>query len=162
MSADVAHDRWGQPDRIPAQPTAGRPGESSCSAASPQTVLVCDDWPQVRAAITAVVADLSAFRVVGEAADSVSCLERVAELHPDVLILDVSIPGGGAEVARMAKRLQPGLHIVVYSGRQDRRTQREMLAAGADQYVVKTGRVRPLVEALENAVATPARTAQGA
>jgi len=41
------------------------------------------------------------------------------------------------------------MHILVFSGRQDARLQREMLVAGADQYVVKTGRLRPLLEALD-------------
>ena len=82
-----------------------------------------------------------------------SCLEQVRTLRPDVLILDVSMPGGGPHVARAAKELNPGTHILVFSGRQDARVQEAMLAAGADQYVVKTGRLRPLLQALDRAFA---------
>ena len=119
------------------------------------TVVVCDDRVELRQAIGSILADVPRFRVIGEAADSTSCLQRVLDLQPDVLILDVSIPGGGAETARTARVLLPRLHIVVYSGRQDRRVQREMLAAGADQYVVKTGRLQPLIQALNRSIAQP-------
>jgi DNA-binding NarL/FixJ family response regulator len=116
-----------------------------------RTVLVCDDRQELRDAIAKVLSDVPRFVVVGEATDDVSCLQRVRELRPDVLILDVSMPGGGPGVARAAKELTPDMHILVFSGRQDARVQREMLGAGADQYVVKTGRLRPLLEALDRA-----------
>jgi two-component system invasion response regulator UvrY len=116
-----------------------------------RTVLVCDDRQELRDAIAKVLADVPRFIVVGEATDDVSCLQRINDLRPDVLILDVSMPGGGPSVARKAKALHPDMHILVFSGRQDPRLQREMLGAGADQYVVKTGRLRPLLEALDRA-----------
>ena len=43
------------------------------------------------------------------------------------------------------------MHILVFSGIRDNQMQREMLMAGADEYVVKTGRLRPLLEALDRA-----------
>jgi CheY-like chemotaxis protein len=112
---------------------------------------VCDDRKELREAITNVLAHEPRFTVVAHAIDDVSCLQRVREVRPDVLILDVGMPGGGPDVARSAKLLHPGMHIMVFSGRQDARMQREMLLAGADQYVVKTGRVRPLLAALDRA-----------
>ncbi len=118
-----------------------------------RTVLVCDDRRELREAIALVLSDVPRFVVVGEAIDGVSCLQRVRETQPDVLILDVSMPGGGPSVASAAKEINPCLHIVVFSGRQDHRVQREMLGAGADQFVVKTGRLRPLLEALDQAFA---------
>ena len=64
-----------------------------------RTVLVCDDRQELRDAIAKVLADVPRFIVVGEATDDVSCLQRVRDLRPDVLILDVSMPGGGPAVA---------------------------------------------------------------
>ena len=116
-----------------------------------RTVLVCDDRQELRDAIAKVLRDVPRFVVVGEATDDVSCLQLVRELRPDVLILDVSMPGGGPSVASACRELIPDMHILVFSGRQDARVQREMLGAGADQYVVKTGRLRPLLEALDRA-----------
>ena len=116
-----------------------------------RTVLVCDDRPELRAAIGRVLAEATRFQVVGEAFSGPSCLASVEQMLPDVLILDVNMPGGGAEVARTAKRIHPLLHIVVYSARQERWVRKEMLDAGADQYVLKTGRLRPLLDALDRA-----------
>jgi DNA-binding NarL/FixJ family response regulator len=126
-----------------------------------RTVLVCDDRQELRDAIGKVLSDVPRFIVVGEATDDVSCLQRIDDLRPDVLILDVSMPGGGPAVARAAKELNPTMHILVFSGRQDARVQREMLGAGADQYVVKTGRLRPLLEALDRAFAHRQRSGGG-
>lgn len=120
---------------------------------SVRTVLVCDDRPELREAIASVLSEVPRFMVVGEATDADTCLERVRVMRPDVLILDVSMPGGGPDVAKRAKQINPDMHIVVFSGRQDARVQKEMLGAGADQFVVKTGRLRPLMEALDRAYA---------
>ncbi len=105
-----------------------------------------------------VLSTVPRFRVVGEASDGETCLERVKDHRPDVLILDVNMPGGGPHLAKAAKELNPGMHIVVFSGRQDDHTKNAMLAAGADQYIVKTGRLKPLVEALDQAIATIQQT----
>lgn len=118
-----------------------------------RTVLVCDDRVELREAIASVLADVPRFSVVAEATDAQTCLDRVRRLRPDVLLLDVSMPGGGPDVAKCAKEIHPQMHIVVFSGRQDARVQQQMLSAGADQFVVKTGRLRPLLEALDRAYA---------
>jgi DNA-binding NarL/FixJ family response regulator len=115
------------------------------------TVLICDDRPELREAITKVLSDAARFKVVGQAVDGLSCLQRVRETGPDVLILDIGMPGGGPQVASAAKEIRPTMHILVFSGIRDDRMQHEMLLAGADEYVVKTGRLRPLLEALNRA-----------
>ena len=90
-------------------------------------------------------------RAVLPASDARSCLDQVQATRPDLLILDVNMPGGGPHVAAAAKALYPDLHIVVFSGRVDPAIRHAMLAAGADQFVLKTGRVQPLLEAMETA-----------
>ena len=115
------------------------------------SIVICDDQPELRDAIIQILARDPRFAVVGHADDGASCLEQVEQTRPDLLILDVNMPGGGPHVATAAKAIRPQLHIVVFSGRQENATATAMLEAGADQYVLKTGRVRPLVQALENA-----------
>jgi len=115
------------------------------------TVLICDDRQELRDAISKVLSDAAHFRVVGQASDGLSCLQRVRDTRPDVLILDIGMPGGGPHVASAAKEIRPNMHILVFSGIRDNHMQREMLMAGADEYVVKTGRLRPLLEALDRA-----------
>ncbi len=122
-----------------------------------RTVLVCDDRKELRVAIGDLLAQLPAFVVVGFAVDATTCLDGVRAWRPDILILDVNMPGGGPGVAAAAKGICPNLHIVVFSGHHDDIVRRGMLAAGADQYVVKTGRLSPLIQALRRAHDGPAR-----
>ncbi len=115
----------------------------------PATVVVCDDRPEIRDAVRAVLAENPRFTMVGEAVDGTECLAAVRVAVPDILILDVRMPGGGPELARAVRQMSPTLHILVYSGSPDIRLRQKMLNAGADQYVIKSGRVQPLLDALE-------------
>lgn len=113
--------------------------------------MVCDDRLEVREAIIRAVTALTDFQVIGDAADDISCLARIRDLRPDALTLDIGMPGGGPDLVTAAKALQPSLHIVVFSARNEQRLHGQMLAAGADQYVVKSGRLSPLIQALQRA-----------
>lgn len=152
MSPHAPHDRCDGPERIPEQSKGSGLDLAAPTSITVGTVLVCDDRVEVRDAILTILAELPRFRVVGDAADAASCLESVEQARPNVVILDVSIPGGGPGLVTALKNSHPNLHIIVFSGRHDSRTRRDMMAAGADQYVVKTGRVRLLVDALDHAV----------
>ena len=121
-------------------------------------IVICDDQPELREAIVEILDSDPRFLVVGHAEDGTTCLERVRENDPDLLILDVNMPGGGPHVATGAKDIRPALHIVVFSGREDGKIERAMLEAGADQYVLKTGRIRPLLQALQTAYLGLAQT----
>ncbi len=65
--------------------------------------------------------------------------------------MDVTLPGGGAELVRSARAEHPGMHIVMFSGHDEASVRSDMLAAGADCYVIKTGRLKPLIEAMDSA-----------
>lgn len=125
-----------------------------------RTVVVVDDQQEIRSAVGLLLADFPGVQLVGDAVDGATCLDRINDLRPDALIMDFSMPGGGPHLVKAAKRICPGLHIIVFTGRQDTRTRDAMLDAGADQYVVKTGRLRLLAEALDRAFAggSPIRT----
>ena len=126
------------------------------AALQPATVVICDDKPELRSAVQQLLASTGRFTVVGEACDDVTCLETVRRLRPDLLILDINMPGGGPHVAQGVKNIAPATYIVVYSGRHEYAIEQAMRAAGANDYVLKTGRVRPLIAALSRMV--PART----
>jgi DNA-binding NarL/FixJ family response regulator len=115
------------------------------------TVLICDDRDELRAAIIKVLANASKFVVIGEAADGPGCVAMVRTTRPDVLILDIGMPGGGPHVARAARELHSSMHILVFSGIRDDKVREEMLQSGADEYLVKTGRLRPLLDAMDRA-----------
>jgi DNA-binding NarL/FixJ family response regulator len=127
--------------------------------ASPQqlqphgSVLICDDQQQLREALFDVLSK-ARFQVVGQAVDGATCLEQLPSVKPDVIILDVNMPGGGPELARDVRKQQPDAYILVFSAREDEETRRAMLDAGADAYLVKTGRLRPLLQLLYLACGT--------
>ena len=115
------------------------------------SVLICDDRPDVRTAIRLGITGDPRFTVIAEACDAASCLHLVGLTRPDVLILDVNMPGGGPQVVRAVKQLCPTVQILVYSSSTNRRSRPDMLAAGADDYVIKTGRLQPLLDGLHRA-----------
>jgi two-component system response regulator NreC len=91
----------------------------------------------------------SAFVTVGEAADSDETLRLAEELRPDVLLLDISMPGiGGIETTRRLHAAQPELRILVLTVHEDESLLREALRAGALGYIIKRAADGELLDAL--------------
>jgi DNA-binding NarL/FixJ family response regulator len=83
----------------------------------PTSVLIVDDHPSFRS-VARMLLEMEGYDVVGEAPDGEAALTLAAELHPDVVLLDLGLPGiDGFEVAR---RLPPGPAIVLVSSRDAR------------------------------------------
>lgn len=112
----------------------------------PITVLVADDEPMVRQALTDVLNDNPRIRVVASVGDAVAAIRRAGELHPDVAVLDVRMPGGGgAAAARGIRIASPRTRIFAHSACDDVASSNEMLAAGAQAYFVKGVGARHIV-----------------
>jgi DNA-binding NarL/FixJ family response regulator len=102
------------------------------------TVLVVDDHPAVRAALCRLLQAQPGVQVVGAAGTIHEAAAIVAELHPVVTLLDISMPGeGGLAAVPTLKHLHPGGRIVMYSLHDEPAYQRAALREGADGYVVK-------------------------
>lgn len=86
--------------------------------------------------------------MVGEVDDGARLLEELARSRAAVLILDVSMPGGGPDLAASARQASASLKIVVFSAHDDPATRRSMLHAGAEVFVAKSGRLGQLRDAL--------------
>jgi DNA-binding NarL/FixJ family response regulator len=115
----------------------------------PVRIMLADDHPLIREAIAHLVASAPEFELVGEAADGKECLERIADLRPDILILDIAMPDmNGEQVSRELRRRYPDLKIIALSGYNDRQFVRAMIKAGAKAYVVKSASGRELIHAL--------------
>jgi DNA-binding NarL/FixJ family response regulator len=122
--------------------------------ARPIRVAVVDDHPIVRAGIRAVLAPAADLDVVAEGADGHDALRLVDESNPDVLILDVSLPGiSGLEVTRQLRSRDNPIPIVILTVHNDSQTVLGLLEAGASGYVVK----EEALELLPNAVRAAAR-----
>jgi len=132
----------------------------------PIRVLVADDHALVREGIRKVIDDPGRMEVVGEASDGDEALERVAELSPDVIVLDVSMPGrSGLAVTRDLVEQHPDLRILILTMHNKQEYVLDAVRAGAHGYVLKDGEPSELQRAIEvvhngEAYYTPWATAQ--
>jgi len=101
-------------------------------------VLIADDHAVLRTGLRMLLDAQSDMHVVGEAADGAEAVNRAAELHPDVVLLDLSMPGppGTAVIERLV-RLSPSPRVLVMTMHDDPAYLGAALHAGASGYVVK-------------------------
>jgi len=117
-------------------------------------VLLVDDHPLVRAGVRRVLDAESHLEVVGEAADGAAALRAIPELAPDVLVLDLAMPGvDGLEVLRRAKALRPALKVVVLTMHANPEYVARAVQTGADGYLLKESAVQDLLAAIEAVMA---------
>src|SRR6201987_33725 len=129
---------------------AGQPGVDR-----PIDVLIADDHSVVRDAIRIVLERTDGeFRVVGETADVPSTIREVRELRPDLLTLDLSMPGGSSLGALPACFIaHPTLAVAILTMREDPQHARQARRAGARSYVLKEAEPAELLQAFRIAVA---------
>ncbi len=100
-------------------------------------VLIADDDPVMRMMLTAVVG-AAGLELVGAAEDATQAIELALEHGPDVVLLDVEMPGGGGpHAARAIKARLPATRVLALSAHESGPAREEMDAAGADGYVLK-------------------------
>jgi two-component system, NarL family, response regulator NreC len=117
-------------------------------------VLVCDDHALVRSGLRRLLESEPSFDVVGEAADAEQAVDRLGELQPDVLLLDVVMPGrSGIEALAELRAASPDTRVLVLSMQDDPSYVRQAFAAGAHGYLVKEAADADLVQAIEDVAA---------
>jgi DNA-binding NarL/FixJ family response regulator len=115
----------------------------------PTNVILADDHPVVRAGIRNLLEQAPDIVVIGEASDGKEALRMVEELKPDVLLLDMEMPGiSGAEVAHELMASGSTVHILALSAHDDKEYIQELLANGASGYLVKEEVPNAIVEAV--------------
>ena len=101
-------------------------------------VLLVDDHDVVRRGLTALLEGAAGFAVVGAAADGTEALDLVAEHQPDVVLMDLSMPGmDGIEATRRVTSDRPEVRVVVLTSFSDRERILDALDAGAVGYLLK-------------------------
>ncbi|WP_106401185.1 response regulator transcription factor [Actinocorallia populi] len=101
-------------------------------------VVLADDQPLVRAALQMVIADAADVEVVGEAADGAEAVRLVGELAPDVVVMDIRMPGmDGIEATRLITAATASTHVVVLTTFDDDEYVYGALQAGASGFLVK-------------------------
>lgn len=116
---------------------------------SPTNVLLVDDHPVVRTGIRNLLEKAPDIVVVGEASDGMEALELVKQLNPDVLLLDMEMPGlNGNEVAQELQKMGSPVRILALSAHDDRQYIQELLANGASGYLIKEEVPEAIIEAV--------------
>ena len=118
----------------------------------PITVLIVDDHEVVRKGIRGYLDTLPEYDVVGEAESGEQAVELVTQLVPDVILMDLMLPGiDGVEATRIVKNTSPRTQIVVLTSYHDDTLIFPALKAGAISYILKDMKMTKLGEAITKA-----------
>jgi NarL family two-component system response regulator LiaR len=112
-------------------------------------ILVADDHPMMREALMTALLDEPGFEVVGEAGSGIDAIRLARQLQPDVILMDLLMPGmDGLEAILMLQDQQPGVKILVVSSLEDEEKILAAVQAGALGYFPKTAPRSYLLEAI--------------
>ncbi|HRI82550.1 MAG TPA: response regulator transcription factor [Opitutaceae bacterium] len=116
----------------------------------PLKVLLVDDHPLVREGVRACLAPVAHLNVVGEAADGGEALRLTRLLEPDVVLMDVNMPGmSGLEATVRLQREAPGVRVLALTIHDRREYVLQLMHAGAAGYVTKEAPPAELIRAIE-------------
>ncbi len=117
-------------------------------------LLVVDDHELVRIGLRHILANYPAIHIVGEAPDGETAMRMNREIKPDVVLLDVSLPGlSGFEVTTRLKQACPKLGIIILTVHEQAPYPAQLLEAGASAYLTKGCPATELVEAIHTVAA---------
>jgi two-component system response regulator NreC len=115
-------------------------------------VLIVDDHGLIRAGIRALLSRETEYKIVDEVATSDDAIRAALRHRPDIVLLDLSLPGvGGIEVARRIREKLPETRILVLTVHEDVALLREAMKVGVSGYIVKRALDSELLSALEAA-----------
>ncbi len=115
-------------------------------------VLVVDDHDLVRAGIIRMLADVDGIQVIGQADSGENGLKLVRELKPDVVLMDVKMPGiGGLEATRKLLRSHPEVKVIAVTACEEDPFPTRLLQAGASGYLTKGADIQEMITAIRHA-----------
>ena len=117
----------------------------------PVRILIADDHTLFRQGLRQVLELEPDFTVVGEVASGAAAVQQAEALRPDVVVLDVSMPGGGLEACAKIKEMMPDMGVVILTMHEDQEYLMRALKAGANSYMVKDVDSSNLAEAIRAA-----------
>jgi CheY-like chemotaxis protein len=124
-------------DRASYDPAVQQHPSLTAAPTPPPRVLIADDAPAMRTALRGLLQD-HGLPVIGEAADGLQAVTMAAALQPDVVVMDVRMPGlDGLQATMRITGAHPGIRVVVYSVFDSDQTQQAAQRAGAAAFVPK-------------------------
>lgn len=117
----------------------------------PLKILIADDHEVVRQGVRTIVELQAEWTIVAEACNGADAVSRALETQPDIALLDITMPElNGLEAAKQILKQLPGTQILILTMHESDELVREVLAAGARGYVLKTDARRDLVNAVRS------------
>jgi len=114
------------------------------------TVLIVDDFAPWRAEVRRILAVRPEWEIVGEACDGPEAVRKATELQPDVIVLDIAMPGlNGIEAAKLIRQQSPKSAIIFLTMNDDQHILDAALAVGSARYVLKVNATRDLCPAID-------------
>jgi PAS domain S-box-containing protein len=152
VPVSLADDSEQKPARVPV--LASGKSDRQMPVSDPETirVLFADDHKVMRQGLVSMVAGQPGIKVAGEAGSGEEALELAERLRPDVIIMDISMPGmGGVEATRCIKAQMPDIRVIGLSMFTDEDISRKMREAGADGFISKSESSSELLKKIYNA-----------
>lgn len=113
-------------------------------------ILLADDHAVVRAGLRTLLTAEPDFELVGEAEDGYQVLKMAERLRPDLVLMDISMPGqGGIDALRQLKQMLPETQVLILTLHEDEGLMRQAINAGASGYVVKRAAESELIDAIQ-------------
>ena len=112
-------------------------------------IVVVDDHDLVRTGISRMLEDVSGLKVIGQAASGEEALKLAREIEPDVILMDVKMPGiGGLEATRKLQRTNPDINVIAVTVCEEEPFPSKLLQAGASGYLTKGAALDEMVKAI--------------
>lgn len=113
-------------------------------------ILIVDDHDLMRMGLVRILNDVEGFSVVGEGGSGEEAITLATELSPDIVLMDVKMPGiGGIEATKRLKSLNPHLKIIALTSCEDELYPSRLLEAGAAAYLTKKSQPEEMIRAIK-------------
>ncbi len=127
-----------------------------CDSPEAKRIVIVDDHPLFRKGLQELIHSDNSFAVCGEASNASEAMEVIRKLHPDLAIVDLSLPGAnGIELIKNIRAEYPKLPILVLSMHDESLYALRAMRAGADGYVMKHEAMANVVQAVHLPIARP-------
>lgn len=121
---------------------------------SPIRVLLTDDHPVYRLGLSALLSSLAGFEVAGEASNGAEAVAQAAALRPDVVVMDLQMPGmNGLDATRRIVKAQPDVAVLILTYSDEDHSVLDAVLAGARGYVLKDAGMDAILRAIEDVAA---------
>jgi two-component system invasion response regulator UvrY len=113
-------------------------------------ILVVDDHQLVRVGTSRLLADIAGLQIIGQAKSGEQAIDMVKDLKPDVVLMDIQMPGiGGLEATRRCLRVDPELKVIALTMHEDEPYPSKLLGVGAAGFLTKNADVDEMVRSIK-------------